>query len=324
MEEHNNVIIENFDLKFFIAVVEQNLMVDNQISIKFDKDIIKSIVPSISQYMLKLWTAPLKNFIVSEPVDSEYVLNFDDEEETPEPEENSFEEFDMYVLNGSLFKRMLKIFGNEPVKLEFDIDKTSNVATSLKITGTTNFGSNLSTTYLLTSDELIVNKVSDYNKVIESTKPAEGMVEFILTVDELKELKSLIKDLHKTISQNSSYITFDIDVVKKIITISDKAFKVVYPLYKTQEDENKIEKSFSFNLMKSDFINTGSHTFKIMTLPEDQSSTAIMYAYHKKCVIACILSKAISVDSDNNMSNYIADQSTNIDDFDLNIDDYFD
>ena len=139
-----------------------------------------------------------------------------------------------------------------------------NQAASLKISSVSN-SSPLSTSFVLTTEDLITNKIDDYQEVLSSCTPDKSLTEFILTDKQMQEIKRLIKNLHKAIPDNTAYLTFTVNSEKKNITVNDKVFNIDFQnIFETKEN------TFSFNILKSDFLMTGNHSFSIYSSSADQ------------------------------------------------------
>ena len=81
-----SITIENFNISMFRALIEQNLMVDKQVILRFDPTTVQSIACMKAQTYLKLWRTPITNLIVvPEDNSNEGLLDFDD---VPENESN--------------------------------------------------------------------------------------------------------------------------------------------------------------------------------------------------------------------------------------------
>ena len=320
----NDIIkIKNFDLKFFKSLLEQNLMLDNKITILFKSDMVVSAALTSSRSAMKIWTAPMNNFIIGiDP--AQQVLNFDDFDK-PEDKSLDFEPFNFYVLKGDILKRYISVFNNDPVDVEIIVNRENDIASSMKITGCSTGGASLSSNFILTSDEMITNKINDYESAINSVSPKETMSEFILGVDDVKEVKKLIKELHKSDRENTSFITFQCDPEKNVVIVKDKVFDVRFDMVSNIDSKyNQNDNLIEFDILKSDFIVSGNHTFSFYSSNEDFH--IILSAAYKKCVISCLISKTSTNEdefkNDQAMSNSISDTSLNLDEID--VEEYFD
>ena len=137
------------------------------------------------------------------------------------------------------------------------------------------------------------------------------MFEFILTDGQIQEIKRLIKKLHKSSSNNTAFLTFGVDSDNKKIIVNDKVFTIDFQL---QEDTKFPEQSFKFNILKSDFIMTGNHTFTIYT--EEEERKVIFGARFASSIIWCLSSK-INPDSIDLNDNFDSIADTTLDDLDL-------
>ena len=75
------------------------------------------------------------------------------------------------------------------------LDKQNLIWIDLEMTG-----------FRLTTEDMIVNKIDDYNDVIKRCTPEADMLSLILGNDKVQEIKRLIKKLHKTLSDNQTVI----------------------------------------------------------------------------------------------------------------------
>lgn len=270
------IVLKRFNLSLFKNLIEQNLMVDNSIRIRFTKESIKSVALTSSQSFVKLWSVPTNTFIAES---EDPVLDFDDDFGQAVPE---FEDFDMYVLKGDIFKRLLSVFNEEPVDFEIKIDEDS-IANELIITGQTKT-TPIRCSFNLSSSELMGER-RDYSQIENFLNPKESCKSFILLKDEIDEIKKLIHTLHKTNVQNTSYITISVDVEKGIIRANDKAFNVKYPLVKGENSENIPTESLEFRILKSDFIVSGKHSFEFFY--DDSDKKIIMKTSYKHGISIC-------------------------------------
>ena len=315
----NVVTFRNFSLAFFGKLIEQNLMADNSINIKFTKEQIMSAAKTSSESLIKFWHIPTQN-LIAEPEEEE-ILDFNDDGSTGTklPE---FADFNFYVLKGDMFKRFLNVFSDDPVVVNIEVDDEDSVASKITITGQTKSGTPIQSSYMLSSAELMTSGVKDYNVVMNYVQPKEGLKSFFLLKDEVDEVKKLIKDLHKTNSENTAYVKFEVNVEKKIVTVSDKVFKVKFQLIKSEADTDRVPTSnLEFMILKSDFITCGKHTFEFFFNEEDQK--IVMKSSYKKFAINCACINLSVRDQEQKV-----DDIENLDDLGLDVEDldndYFD
>lgn len=300
--------ISNFKLNVFRNLMEQSLIVDNQLMFEFSTDFVRSCSFSATKSFMKLWTSQLINFI-QKSEDSEEL------QEIP-----SFDPFNMYILKGDLFKKFLSVHTSDTVDLIFTIvesENKKNQAAAITIIGQSEGSNKLRTTFTLTTEELISNKIDDYAAVIKECTPSNDMCEFVLSDNQIQEIKRLIKKLHKSSADNTAYLSFKLDVENKKVVVNDKVFIVEFDI--NSETEKKLlfpEKSFSFNILKSDFIITGNQTFTIFT--NEQEQKVILGARHAGAIIWCLSSK-IEESNDLPFDSSVVDST--IDSID-NLDDY--
>ena len=144
------------------------------------------------------------------------------------------------------------------------------------------------------------------------------MSEFMLTEKSIQEIKKLVKDLHKSIPDNTGYLLFEIDSNNQLLTISDKVFKLKYDisLEEGSESLSKIEEDISFKILKSDFIIVGNHTF-IFNVSNNDKDNVIMRTNYSKSMIGCLISK-VTNETDEEQSDIVDSTIDAID-----IDEYF-
>jgi hypothetical protein len=145
-----------------------------------------------------------------------------------------------------------------------------------------------------------------------------------LGIDDVKEVKKLIKELYKSDPENTSYITFQCDPKKSVIVVKDKVFNVKFDMVNSLDNKCNNDDLIEFDILKSDFIVSGNHTFSFYSSPEDFH--IILSTIYKKCVISCLISKTSTNEdefqNDEAMSNSISDTSLNLDEID--VEEYFD
>lgn len=310
------VLIKNFDLKLFKSLIEQNLLAQNEISINFGPEEIKSCAFTSSRSFMKIWTVSTKTLIKDS---DQEIIDFDDDDLSPKEKELNFKPFDMYVLKGDYFKKYLSIFNDEPVTMIIDVDDDTNIGTMMTIQGCSGYQSRLQTKYNLCSDEMIVNKLSSYDDAMRTVQESEEDMHFIMNKEECDEVKKLIQQLHKSNPENTSFITFKVDIDRKVINVSDKVFSVNFQLQKSADIEIP-STSFEFNLLKSDFLVTGNHVFNFYVENKPQGKVILKSSY-KNCVNIYCMGYAITYDKQ--------DENTTVSDIDdigdgvIDIDEYF-
>lgn len=291
--EDIKVVISNFKLNIFRNLLKQSLMVDTQLVLEFSPEMIKSCSFSPSKSFMKLWTVQLKTLIESAIKEDENQLEMFEQQQKEQP--LKFPNFNFYILKGDAFNQYLSVHSSELVDLEFTLHETNGKwqASVVKITGKTENKSPLITTFILTTEELISNKIDDYAVIIKECTPSQNMCEIILLDNQIQEIKRLVKKLHKSISDNNAYLSFMIDIEKKIINVSDKAFSVDFDIQKDLNVLNLPENNISFNILKSDFVMTGNHTFSIFT--NNNEAKVIFTAKYANALICCLSSKITQV-----------------------------
>lgn len=313
--------IVNFNLSGFGNLLNQSLMVAPQLMIEFNESMIKSCSFSSTKSFIKLWTIPINNLIINKDAEKDEIENqLALVPKVIKEVDYSDLDFNFYILKGDLFKKYISVHSSENVDLEFTLNKIDEKwqASSVTISGKSDNNSPLKTTFTLTTEELITNKISDYSAILKECTPTNDMIELVLTDKQIQEIKGLSKKLSKAIVDNSPYITFT--VVNNTITVNDKVFSIVFDI-----DPNsvgaingaKLEKDevLKFNILRSDFIITGDHTFNIFTSNKQESEKVIMSGKYGGSLILCLTTKI--------SENSTSDQFPDDDDIDsLNLSEY--
>lgn len=299
MSENINktIQINNFNLNLFGTLLNQSLTVTPQLMLEFRDNIVKSCSFSSTKTLIKLWVLPINEFIakpkIVESVELDAPINL-----TPQaPSFNLEENFNFYILKGDLFKKYVDVFNNQhndSVKIEFTLKLIEDKyqATLLTIFGKSETGSDLKTTFALTTEELLSNKISDYAEVLKQCTPTDEMFEFLLNNLQIQEIKSLVRNLHKASTDNTAFLTFEI--TKDKIKISDKAFDLVFDIPMEYQTKNQMrnykdDDCIAFNVLKSDFALIGNHSFSIFT--EIASQKIIFGAKYNNSIIWCLATK---------------------------------
>lgn len=297
MEE---IIVKIPKVKFsvFTNLLEQSLLVTNQLMLQFDKNMIKSCSFSVTRSFIKLWTIKTTD-LISEDV-----------------ELSDFEPFNFYVLRGDSFKKEIQAHTSAEVDLEFKVFLKDGKfqAQSLKLTSEL-MDSPFETNADLTTEDMITNKVDDYNKIISECTPDDSMSEIIITDKQIYGIKKQIKLLNKASAKNTSYLTFNYDNVEKTIQVKDKVFNIRG--FKLPENIKEIvskipTEPYSFDILKSDFVKIGNHTFSIYT--ETESEKVILGTKHGKAIIWGLLTK---VDKEGAETANILQDDDGLDNFNL-------
>lgn len=267
-QQMQKVTIPNFNLGMFRTLLDQSLIVNTQIMIEFNNELVKSCSFSQTKSFMKLWTIPMKSFI-GKSEDGEGALNLDDDVEELN-HIGTMPVFNFYILKGDLFRNYLSVHNSELVTLEFQLQEIENgkmQAATITIKGKSEIGSPLVTTFTLTTEELILNRVNDYGLIINECTPSKDMIDIILTNLQIQEIKRLVKKLHKSTVDNTSFLTFTIS--NGNVNIKDRVFDIDFPL--TTIGKNMLgDTVLTFNILKTDFIMVGNHTFNIYTSEESQ------------------------------------------------------
>jgi hypothetical protein len=297
--------IKNFKLNVFRNLLEQSLIVDNQLMFEWTPEMVRSCSFSTTKSFIKLWLIPLQMLIVKP-----------EKEETAElfPEQNKdekleFPTFNMYILKGDLFKKFLSVHTSDMVDLTFMIQEVNgkHFASNITITSKSEVSNELTTNFVLTTEELISNSIEDYSQIIKEATPSKNMFEFMLSNTQIQEIKRLIKKLHKSSADNTAYLTFTIDSERKKIIVNDKVFNIEFEINpEIQKDVKFPDESFKFNVLKSDFIIAGNQTFSIYTC--DKEEKVIFGARFAGSIIWCLSSK-ISEQSELNLDASVLDST---------------
>lgn len=270
------MIINNFNLSLLKRLLKQSLIVNEQIMIEISDSMMKSVSFSGTKSLIKIWQLPIESFVdieaESEVDKSTYIQNYDGK-------------FNLYILKGSLFLKYLDVFSmKNPCKLTIDIDKNTNQATQLTIEGSSENGSKIKTNFVLTTEEMIVDKVEDYNFILKQCTPEKSYKQFSISEKQLTELKSLIKKLHKSIVNNSNYITFSFDDNGNL-NVFDKAFNIEL------EYDSKDVKNLEFKILKTDLLMFGEHSFVFYT--DNNTPKVILGTNYGPAVVWCTSVKVL-------------------------------
>nr|DAK62355.1 MAG TPA: hypothetical protein [Caudoviricetes sp.] len=270
------MIINNFNLSLLKRLLKQSLIVNEQIMIEISDSMMKSVSFSGTKSLIKIWQLPIESFVdieaESEVDKSTYIQNYDGK-------------FNLYILKGSLFLKYLDVFSmKNPCKLTINIDKNTNQATQLTIDGSSENGSKIKTNFVLTTEEMIVDKVEDYNFILKQCTPEKSYKQFSITEKQLTELKSLIKKLHKSIVNNSNYITFSFDDNGNL-NVFDKAFNIEL------EYDSKDVKNLEFKILKTDLLMFGEHSFVFYT--DNNTPKVILGTNYGPAVVWCTSVKVL-------------------------------
>lgn len=270
------MIINNFNLSLLKRLLKQSLIVNEQIMIEISDSMMKSVSFSGTKSLIKIWQLPIESFVDIET---------DSQSEKLSHIQNYDGKFNLYILKGSLFLKYLDVFSmKSPCKLTIDVNKNSNQATQLTIEGLSENGSKIKTNFVLTTEEMIVDKVEDYNFILKQCTPEKSYKQFSISEKQLTELKSLIKKLHKSIVNNSNYITFSFDDNGNL-NVFDKAFNIEL------EYDSKDVKNLEFKLLKTDLLMLGEHSFVFYT--DNNTPKVILGTNYGPAVVWCTSVKVL-------------------------------
>ena len=270
------MIMNNFNLSLLKRLLKQSLIVNEHIMIEISDSMMKSVSFSGTKSLIKIWQLPIESFVDIET---------DSQSEKLSHIKNYGGKFNLYILKGSLFLKYLDVFSMKtPCKLTIDIDKNTNQATQLTIEGLSENGSKIKTNFVLTTEEMIVDKVEDYNFILKQCTPEKSYKQFSISEKQLTELKSLIKKLHKSIVNNSNYITFSFDDNGNL-NVFDKAFNIEL------EYDSKDVKNLEFKLLKTDLLMLGEHSFVFYT--DNNTPKVILGTNYGPAVVWCTSVKVL-------------------------------
>lgn len=318
----HSVTLKNIDINIINNLLQQSLEVSQQLMFEFSPTILKSVNFSSSQTFIKFWTIEIDKLIKKEELEPINDLVLDDIMESTTPVEDHTKDFDktfnFYLLKGDLFKSFLSVFKNDLIDIDFALIDGSDgklQAHSITVKGYTESDKRLVAKLDLTTDDMITNKISDYSQLLQICKPKDKMSEITLPNSHLKELRRIINNMNKTISNNSSFVTFTVEDGE--LRINDKVFNMNF-----DDVDIKTENNFSFNILKSDFKLIGNHSFKIFT--GDQDKEIHFGAKYGNAIIWCLTSKPKN--SEDSLSDSSEDMlsSDDINDYgleDLNLED---
>lgn len=298
--QKTSVKLKNININLLNNLITQSLLVSQQLMFEFSPTVLKSVNVSASNTLMKIWVIEINKLIKNKKDDEIESL---DEVETMvipglEDEENInvdfTKTFNMYLLKGEQFKNVLKIFKNETIDIEFFLQDSEDgyQATSLYITGFSENDRPLKTEFLLTVESLITNKVADYDKILEHCKPKPDMVEIAMTDNNIKELRTLISTLHKTMPNNSSFVTMK--VFDNVVKINDKVFEITFDDIKITNLSPGTE--LEFNMLKNDFGLIGSQSFKIYTSDKESDSSIHIGSSYNNAILYCLTAKVFSTE----------------------------
>jgi hypothetical protein len=321
------VTIPNFRLNTFNGLIEQSLIVGDELIMEFSPDMIRSITYTQTKSFMKLWLININDLLATEVEENNKLVipTLDDIVDPNNSKQKSkkldFPTFDFYILKGSLIRKFFKVHTSEIVEIQFVLTKSDNSnkyqARNFSIISESQAFSlvkkqNLKTTFPLSTEELMTNKIDDYTKIISKCQPSNEMFEFVLDKTQIQEIKRLIKNLHKISSQNKVYLNFKIDVKERKITVTDSIFTYDIELM----NEIKLpENDFNFNILKSDFIITGNHSFTIYACDEDPR--IILGASFMGSIIWSMVTKIPDPENINALSEAVLDTTIE------NINEYF-
>lgn len=316
------VTLKNIDINVINNLLQQSLEVSPQLMFEFSPTILKSVNFSSSQSFIKFWTIEIDKLIKAEKEPINDLIDLDDimdnDPIVDESTKNFDKTFNFYLLKGDLFKSFLSVFKNDLIDIDFTLIDGSDgklQAHSITVKGYTESDKKLVAKLDLTTDDMITNKISDYAQLLEICKPKEFMSEITLPNSHLKELRRIINNMNKTVSNNSSFVTFNIE--DNELKINDKVFEINF-----DDIDIKSENNFSFNILKSDFKLIGNHSFKIFTGEKDKEIH--FGARYGNAIIWCLSSKPKNSDELMNDSTENMLSSDDISDYgleDLNLED---
>lgn len=312
------VKINNFNLGLFTNLLEESLKVTPQLMLEFKDNMIKSCSFSSTKTLIKLWTIPI-NHLISQPesIDLDVVL--------PKETIKLENDFNFYVLKGDIFLKYLSVFDKKSVNIEILLDLIDDKyqAKTIKIFGKSSVGNSvLQTKFDLTTEEFLTNKISDYAEILTACTPSQDMFEFSLKPKNVTEIKSLIKNLHKSAVDNTAFLTFKI--TKDLILISDKVFTVNFDVDITTQTKNAMnnwrdDEVLEFQILKSNFLLIGEHDFTLFT--NSDAPKVIFGSRYLDSILWCMIVKHdTSIKSIDDAESYAEIDELNLDDYLIDID----
>lgn len=300
------VRINGIKLTVFRSLIGQSLLVNKQLMLEISRDYFRSFSYTNTNSCLKLWM-----------MNSSELINIDSDGLFPEKFDLETS-FDMFVLRGDIFFKYLSVYAGEQIDFEYTLLQSNNrwIASNLKMIGIADTGNKLETDFRLTTEDMIVNKIDDYNDVIKRCTPEADMLSLILGNDKVQEIKRLIKKLHKTLSDNQLYLTFTIKANTRELVVNDTVFNISFDL--TSEEMNVVPtQDIVFNILKSDFIVSGNNTFTIYF--GNNSPQIIFNGVYQSAIMICMFTKVSEIDN-NEFTASVTDSTLDT----LDIDDFID
>ncbi len=307
--DNKKIKLHDFNLTFFRKLIEQSLTVNQQLVLQISSDFVYGCATSNTKSLMKLWTIPLPKLLRQKSEEDENQVEMFPEDK----EEIKFEPFDFFVLRGDIFKKFLNIHTEDFVDVEFTVVEDKKQASDFTIQSRL-AGSNslIETTYELSTEDLITSKVTDYETVIAAMRPTESMSKFNINDSQIRDIRRLIKNLHKTSSNNTAYLNFSYKPESNILTVSDKVFSIDIELDTTSDI--KSDKVFNFMLLKTDFIMIGANGMSIYT-DEETDKVIANYPYIGS-VVNCISSKVSETELTEGMESAVDDTIDGLEDLD--------
>lgn len=290
---NNSEIIEidNFNLKKFGLLLTQSLNVVPQLMLEFNGNMIRSCSMSNSKALIKLWTVPIQFLIVDKKEKEENtILDIDAPTIVKEPF-NINTKFDFYVLKGTDLLKYIEVFDkNQPVKLTINVrdNSTSREASTITILGKTSEGTMIETTFSLTTEALISEKIDDYSKIMEIVKPSEDSLVVNITAKIYKEICDINLKLHKAEPNNSAYIT--LRIFNDRYTVNDKVFELEYKLLEPLNIEDG--KCIELNILKSDFMKISAETLSMHFSSDPDDPKIVFITKYFDSIIYSLITKA--------------------------------
>jgi hypothetical protein len=342
-----DLTLKNFNLSLFKSLIDESMIVNNQIVMSLSDKEVKCCAMSTDKTLMKMWSIELSKLLDVETAkpsklsklptveeiaefDNIFASNVEDlgqptvtetemfpeaVVEQPKKETPKFDEFDLFILRCEHFKKFLDVHSTENVTIDFNFQVSNDTrkrAAELIINSTIGGDGNLSTKYILSTDEMITVNINDLQKTIEKLEPTDKMYSVVLGASQIQTIRNMIKSLHKANPMNVPYLNFVIDPQKFIVTISDTVFNLDYKLASTNV-KNLPKTAQEFSIFKSDFASLGNHDFTIY-VDENSSNLALFLNPVVKCIVTFLPEQQKKDAAIDNSIN-------NVDD--INIDDYF-
>lgn len=324
-KSQESIIINNFNLEVFEKFLKQSLIVNSQLMIMFNDNKFTSCCFSASRQFLKIISISLDDLIY-QPDNSTQInkgTTFDVLDLTPDLDKqisaskqktvtNDIPKIDKsfmtYFISCEKFMKFLNVFGKQKcVDIEFKI--SNDESDEIIISGTSsNLNTKLKTKFAPDDKSLMSIGDLQISDLISKCTPSNDMHNIVLNINEVKEIKSLLKDLQNGRIDNTSFIQCEIK--NHSLKIENKAFEISLPIKSindTQHNTQQINDSFElvFNIYKDDFTFFNEGDLKILFSSSDSNSKIIYINNNEMFDVVCLSNK---------VSNYVNTDNVHEDD----------